>query len=325
MKLIALLLASTEATQLASEASWNNGQYVPWTPPANASWNTGAYVPWTPEDNTATANTGAWVDDSHLYDWGQWNNNSETEVEVTEEDPAAAIEQFNDIWDNSPAAGSFVVNTPDYTGGEWDPSATDITTTGEDAALTQDELDILNSFVDTNWQNNQPWINVDTDADANAEATAFPNAPEDDFINTSWQNDMPWLNAHPTDATSAEEAVTAGDVEPTTEDFEAMFDQIDINDFDWESVTEDESDFQNVDEEEEVCENTDNGITDDWGDDCEDYAVYTEWCGLYDNGRFKSMEMCCACKEIDGTNPYASDDTCEDNLDVEDVYGDDCS
>ena len=93
---------------------------------------------------------------------------------------------------------------------------------------------------------------------------------------------MPWLNANPSDATSAEEAVTAGDVEPTTEDFEAMFDQIDIaGDFDWESVTEDESDFQNVDEEEEVCENTDNGITDDWSDDCEDYAVYTEWCGLY--------------------------------------------
>jgi len=139
---------------------------------------------------------------------------------------------------------------------------------------------------------------------------------------------MPWLNANPSDATSAEEAVTAGDVEPTTEDFEAMFDQIDIaGDFDWESVTEDESDFQNVDEEEEVCENTDNGITDDWGDDCEDYAEFTEWCGLYDSGRFKSMEMCCACKEIDGTNPYAPDDlgTCEDNMDVEDVYGDDCS
>ena len=92
MKLIAILLASTEASKLAAEASWNNGQYVPWTPPANASWNTGAYVPWTPEDNTATANTGAWVDDSHLYDWGQWNNNSETEVEVTEEDPAATLE-----------------------------------------------------------------------------------------------------------------------------------------------------------------------------------------------------------------------------------------
>lgn len=140
---------------------------------------------------------------------------------------------------------------------------------------------------------------------------------------------MPWLNDEPSTPTPAEEAVTTGDVEPTTEDFEAMFDQIDTaGDFDWESVTEDESDFWTGDEEEEVCENTDNGITDDYGDGCDDYAIYTEWCGLYDTGVFHSMDMCCACKDVELNNPYNVDfdiDTCEDNMDVEDVYGDDCS
>ena len=207
MKLITFLLASTEATKLASEASWNSGQYVPWTPPANASWNTGAYEPWTPEETTATVNAGAWVDDSANYDWGQWNNNSSTNDEVAE-DPVATLEQFNDIWDTSPAPGSFVVNTPEYNdiydnspaagsfvvntpeaaiGAELSPPSMEITTTGEDYALTQDELDLVNSFITTEWQNDMPWMNVDTDASTDADATAFPAAPVDDgFLNTSW-------------------------------------------------------------------------------------------------------------------------------------------
>jgi len=80
----------------------------------------------------------------------------------------------------------------------------------------------------------------------------------------------------------------------------------------------------NIDEpEDEVCVNTDNGITDDYGDDCEDYAQNLDWCGFWDTEDFFSMEMCCACKDVDPASFEA--DTCEDDLSVTDVYGDDCS
>jgi hypothetical protein len=191
-------------------------------------------VPWTPEP-TATVNTGAWVDDTANYDWGQWNNDASTEPEVTE-DPAATLEAFNDIWDDSTAAGTFTVNTPETTtGGEWDPATLEIPTAGEDSAP-------INSFIDTNWQNDMPWINVDADTDADDDANTATIG--DSFIDTNWQLDMPWLNDEPSTTTPAEEGVTAGDAEPTTADFEEMFDQIDTaGDNDWESVTEDESDF----------------------------------------------------------------------------------
>ena len=293
MKLITFLLASTEATKLAAEASWNNGQYVPWTPPANNVWWTPqpANSWWNPEPTTTTSNnTGAWVDDSHLYDWGQWNNNdsdSESEEEVEAVNPVATLEP--------PATESFVVNVPETATdpvNEWNPTATIEIPTADESGPTQEELDMLDSF-----------------------------------INTSWQNDMPWLNAHPP-TTPAEEAVTAGDVAPTTDDFEDMFNEIDTaGDSDWEDGSDDA--IVTVDEDGEVCVDTDNGITDDYGDGCDEYAEFLEWCGLYDTRDFKSMEMCCACKDVEITNPYAGPDfdvdTCEDNMDVVDVYGDDCS
>ena len=40
---------------------------------------------------------------------------------------------------------------------------------------------------------------------------------------------------------------------------------------------------------------TDGGATDPYGDDCDDYATYTSWCGNYDDDDFTSSEMCCAC------------------------------
>ena len=36
-------------------------------------------------------------------------------------------------------------------------------------------------------------------------------------------------------------------------------------------------------------------LADDWGDNCDDYAANTHWCGSYNNDAFKSDEMCCAC------------------------------
>ena len=43
------------------------------------------------------------------------------------------------------------------------------------------------------------------------------------------------------------------------------------------------------------CENTDNGATDPYGDNCNDYASNTHWCGGYDDSDFISNSMCCAC------------------------------
>jgi hypothetical protein len=43
------------------------------------------------------------------------------------------------------------------------------------------------------------------------------------------------------------------------------------------------------------CSDTDDGATDPYGDDCEDYAGSPSWCGGYDSASFSSNEMCCAC------------------------------
>ena len=43
------------------------------------------------------------------------------------------------------------------------------------------------------------------------------------------------------------------------------------------------------------CIDTDDGATDPYGDDCEDYAGNEGWCGLYDGATFSSIVMCCAC------------------------------
>ena len=42
----------------------------------------------------------------------------------------------------------------------------------------------------------------------------------------------------------------------------------------------------------EVCEDTDNGFADAYGDDCAAYAMYPSWCGGYDTADFDSMSMC---------------------------------
>lgn len=43
------------------------------------------------------------------------------------------------------------------------------------------------------------------------------------------------------------------------------------------------------------CENTNNGLTDPWGDDCDWYAEHPDGCGQYDGNGFRSNDMCCAC------------------------------
>merc|ERR1719487_481728 len=43
------------------------------------------------------------------------------------------------------------------------------------------------------------------------------------------------------------------------------------------------------------CTDTDSGATDPYGDGCADYAIYTSWCGGYDDDDFTSCDMCCAC------------------------------
>jgi len=55
------------------------------------------------------------------------------------------------------------------------------------------------------------------------------------------------------------------------------------------------------------CEHTDNGAADPYGDDCNDYDSYPNWCGGYDSNTFTSSEMCCAC----GGGVEASQCACE--------------
>ncbi|MAJ43544.1 MAG: hypothetical protein CMF96_02210 [Candidatus Marinimicrobia bacterium] len=43
------------------------------------------------------------------------------------------------------------------------------------------------------------------------------------------------------------------------------------------------------------CEDTDNGATDPYGDDCAAYNSFPSWCGNYDDDDFISNEMCCVC------------------------------
>ena len=46
-----------------------------------------------------------------------------------------------------------------------------------------------------------------------------------------------------------------------------------------------------------MCESTDNGALDPYGDSCEDYVENPNWCTYYDDTDFISSIMCCACKE----------------------------
>jgi hypothetical protein len=43
------------------------------------------------------------------------------------------------------------------------------------------------------------------------------------------------------------------------------------------------------------CYDSDAGATDSYWDDCLGYAIYTSWCGNYDDDDFTSDEMCCGC------------------------------
>ena len=109
-------------------------------------------------------------------------------------------------------------------------------------------------------------------------------------------------------------------------------------DADADDVDEVDSDFDGQVEEavveEEACvDNTE--FADNFGDGCAEYAENTSWCGNYDSDVFFSMEMCCACMALDSDPldiaaivenwPAYDADTCEDNLDVKDLYNDTCS
>jgi len=49
------------------------------------------------------------------------------------------------------------------------------------------------------------------------------------------------------------------------------------------------------------CDNSNNGATDPYGDDCAWYDANPNGCGMYDDSDFKSNEMCCTCGG--GVNP----------------------
>ena len=52
------------------------------------------------------------------------------------------------------------------------------------------------------------------------------------------------------------------------------------------------------------CFDTDNGVTDSYGDSCTEYTSNPSWCNTYDTDTFISNEMCCACG---GGTSYADD------------------
>merc|ERR1712038_739450 len=57
------------------------------------------------------------------------------------------------------------------------------------------------------------------------------------------------------------------------------------------------------------CENTDNGATDSWGDDCAWYDDHPNGCGQYDDDDFTASEMCCTCgggRPVNPTTPSPS-------------------
>ena len=43
------------------------------------------------------------------------------------------------------------------------------------------------------------------------------------------------------------------------------------------------------------CENSNNGATDSYGDNCSWYDYFPEGCGNYDTSSFSANDMCCAC------------------------------
>ena len=80
----------------------------------------------------------------------------------------------------------------------------------------------------------------------------------------------------------------------------------------------------------DVCEDTDNGAVDPYGDGCAAYNSFPSWCGNYDDDDFFSLEMCCVCGGGEGgsddSGDTGDDDVCEDTDNgAVDPYGDDCA
>ena len=46
----------------------------------------------------------------------------------------------------------------------------------------------------------------------------------------------------------------------------------------------------------EVCQDSDDGNKDEYGDDCTTYNKYPKGCGIHDDDDFFANSMCCACK-----------------------------
>jgi hypothetical protein len=65
----------------------------------------------------------------------------------------------------------------------------------------------------------------------------------------------------------------------------------------------------------ESCTDTDNGVTDSFGDSCADYSSNPSWCNSFDTDTFISGEMCCAC----GGGSY-SDDTSDDDTSTDGIW-----
>ena len=84
-----------------------------------------------------------------------------------------------------------------------------------------------------------------------------------------------------------------------------------------------------VDEEVEATCQDDMSGTDWMGDNCEWYYDHTHWCGFYDTSSFEAEKDCCACgggsfAEMDPI-VYPAQENCDDNLEVTDAFGDDCT
>jgi hypothetical protein len=78
-----------------------------------------------------------------------------------------------------------------------------------------------------------------------------------------------------------------------------------------------------------TCQDSDNGATDSYGDNCDGFTANPGWCGTGDDEDFKSTEMCCVCKSNPTPQPTPEPTpepaTCEDSDNgATDSYGDNC-
>ena len=78
----------------------------------------------------------------------------------------------------------------------------------------------------------------------------------------------------------------------------------------------------------EACTDTDNGATDSWGENCDIYTDWPDYCGIDDDDDFFALDMCCVCgggvtnENIDTVDPYIDldNDTSIDIYDNNDNY-----